>query len=168
MTADIFCAFCPAGHFVSQQALTDHMERDCLGYAAERTAARPRDALAVLREALVWAQDEGALRLIVEEFHPLIAPGAHFRPVKSPPGFAASLVSKCADVAIRARLTTGGRELHIQIDVPPRSFQRTRLHLSPEFALAYDHAPVLRDSRALAERLAEAAERGAHAAEIEQ
>ena len=168
MTADIFCAFCPAGHFVSQQALTDHMERDCLGYAAERTAARPGDPLAVLRAALVWAVDEVAPRLIQAEFHPLLEP-ARLRPVKAPPGFAAALVGSDRDVAIRARLTTGGRELHIQIDIPPRWFQRTRLHLPPEFAaLVDDRAPVLRDSRAMAEQLAEAAERGLHASEIAQ
>lgn len=162
MTADIFCAFCPAGHFPSQQALTDHIMSDCPLYDAERTAARPRDPLAVLREALVWAIDEVAPRLIQAEFHPLLEP-ARLRPVKAPPGFAAALVGGDRDVSIRARLTTGGRELHIQIDIPPRWFQRTRLHLPPEFALADDRAPVLRDSRAMAERLAEAAERGLHA-----
>ena len=158
MTTDLTCPYCPAARFASQSALTDHIEHACPVYAAERTA-RPRDPLAVLREALIWAIDDGALRLIPAEFHPLLEP-ARLRPGKPAPGFPASLIGESAGVTVRARITDGGRELHVHLSAPPREFQRTRVHLPAEFALPVERAPLLRDSRALAERLADAVERG--------
>jgi hypothetical protein len=98
-------------------------------------------SLAVLREALVWAADEGALRLIPAEFHPLFEP-ARLRPVKSPPGFEAVLVGKHDGVEVRARLTTGGRELHLQVDIPPRAAQRTRVRLPAEFVVKPAEIPT--------------------------
>lgn len=95
----------------------------------------------VLREALVWAIDEDALRLIAAEFHPLLEP-ARLRPVKSPPGFVASLVGKGDGAEVRARLTTGGRELHLQVDLPPRVAQRTRVRLPGEFAIRSTEVPT--------------------------
>lgn len=153
------CCYCPARRFPSQAALTDHIERACPVYAAER-AARPRDPLAVLRDALVWAADEDRLRLIPAEFHALFEPH-RLQTVKSPPGFVASLVSKSGGVEVRARLTTGGRELHLQVDIPPLLSQRTRVHLPAErFALPVERAPVLVDSRAMMDRYHEARKRG--------
>ncbi len=134
MTTDIFCGFCPAARFASQRALTEHMERDCRAYAAERSA-HPRDPLDVLRDALLWAEDEDRLRLIPVEFHPLFEPH-RLRPVKSPPGFLATLVGKHGGIEVRARLTTGGLELHLQVDIAPLLSQRTRVHLPARFVVA--------------------------------
>lgn len=132
MSADeLACSYCGAHRFRARQALADH-EHD---HRLAEFASQPADPLAVLREALVWAQDEGALRLIPAEFHPLFE-SARLRPVKSPPGFAASLVGKSDGTEVRARLTAGGRELHLQVDIPLRASQRTRLHLPAEFAVA--------------------------------
>lgn len=129
MTTDLYCTHCPAARFPNRTRLAEHERQHELAELAKH----PREPLAVLREALVWAIDEGALRLIPAEFHPLFEP-ARLRPVKSPPGFAASLVGKCDGVEVRARLTAGGRELHLQVDIPLRASQRTRVHLPVEFA----------------------------------
>lgn len=123
-------AYCPADRFRSRQQLADHEHE----HRRAELATRPADPLMVLREALVWAIDEDALRLIPAEFHPLFEP-ARLRPVKSPPGFVASLVGKHDGVEVRARLTTGGLEMHLQVDVPPRLSQRTRVRLPAEFAI---------------------------------
>lgn len=152
------CAWCPARRFPSRQALADH-ERE---HRLAELATIARDPLAVLREAVVWAQDEGALRLIPAEFHPLFDL-TRLRQVRSASGFVASLVGKSDGIEVRARLTDGGRELHLQVDIPPRASQRTRVHLPAEFALLVERGPVPRDSRAMAERLAEAAARGVEA-----
>lgn len=129
MTADLHCCYCPVARFANRTRLAEHIEECRLAHLP------PADPLVVLREALVWAIDDGALRLIPAEFHPLFEP-ARLRPVKSPPGFVASLVGDAHEgVAVRARLTTGGRELHLQVDVPPLMFQRTRVHLPAQFAV---------------------------------
>lgn len=130
MSGDLSCCYCPADRFRSRQALADHESEHRLA----ELATRPCDPLMVLREALVWAADADALRLIPAEFHPLLKP-ARLRPVKAPQGFVASLVGKHDGVEVRARLTTGGRELHLQVDIAPRLSQRTRVRLPAEFGV---------------------------------
>ena len=131
------CAWCPARRFPSRQALAVH-ER---AHRLAEFATIPRDPLAVLREALIWAIDDGALRLIHADVRPLLEP-ARLRPVKAPPGFVASLIGKHDGVEVRARLTTGGRELHLQVDIPPRAAQRTRVRLPAEFVVKPAEIPT--------------------------
>ena len=127
---ELSCPYCPAARFPNRTRLNEHAEECRLAMIA----TIPCDPLAVLREALVWAEDEDRLRLIPAELRPLFEP-RRLQAVKSPPGFVASMVGNAGVIEVRARLKTGGLELHLQVDVPPLMSQRTRVHLPPQFAV---------------------------------
>lgn len=146
------CCYCPADRFGSRQALADHEDAHRLA----ELASRPVDPLAVLREALVWAGDTGLLRLAADDMALLDV--ARLEPGKPIPGYAAVLVRSEGSALVRVALPPDGRSLAVMVTRLTTAL-RLRVRLPPEFHMA-PPAPPLRDSRALAERLAEAAAQG--------
>lgn len=149
------CAWCPARRFTSRQALADHERQHELA----DLAARPRDPLDVLRDAPLWAQDEGALCLAPEDL--ALIDIAALAPGKPIPGYCAVLRHNAGNATARVALAIDGRSLAVLVvRTAPATSMRLRVQLPAGFAVPVDRPPVLRNSRALAERLAEAAAQG--------
>ena len=128
------CCYCPQRRFPSRTALDEHIEHDCVVHAAERTA-HPRDPLAVLREALVWAIDEGALRLATDDL--ALVDVATLAPSKSIPGYAAVLRHNAGNATARVALTIDGRALSVMVvRTGPPSAMRLRVQLPAQFVVA--------------------------------
>lgn len=158
MTTDIFCPYCPAVRFPNRTRLNEHAEQCRLA----ELAARPRDPLAVLREALVWADDDGWFDDLSADIRAMLAP-AKLAPGKSTPGYSACLLGEFDGLSVRVTISADGATMQVMLARKPRLFHRTRLHLPAQFAMPVEHTPALRNSRSLAERLAEAAAKGIEA-----
>lgn len=155
ITDELACCFCAAHRFKTRQALAEHE----MVHRLAELAARQRDPLVVLREAIVWAIDEDWFDDLNADIRAMLAP-ARLTPGKPTPGYPACLLGQVGDLSARVTISADGATLQVMLARRPRLFHRTRLHLPAQFALPVDRPPVLRDSRQMAERLAEAAARG--------
>lgn len=154
------CCYCPARRFPSQAALTDHIERACPVYAAER-ATRPRDPLAVLRDALAWAEDAGAFDVLPDRERDYLY--VERLDVGKPiPGYPRSLFAQHPNVSVRVAIAArrGGASLVVHLLYRDGLSVMMRRALPERFALPVERAPVLADSRAMMDRYHEARERG--------
>lgn len=157
MSTDLACCFCPADRFPNRARLNEHLD----DHRVAELATRPADPLAVLREALVWAEDTGLLRLAPDDAALLDV--AQLVPGKPIPGYAAVLVRSEGSVLVRVALPPDGRTLAVMVTRPSTSL---RVRLPPEFHMALP-APAPRDTAAIASAFEAAVEAGLRAAGIE-
>lgn len=152
MSTDLACCFCPADRFPNRARLNEHLD----DHRVAELATRPADPLAVLREALVWAEDTGLLRLAPDDAALLDV--AQLVPGKPIPGYAAVLVRSEGSVLVRVGLPPDGRSLAVMVTRLSTSL-RLRVRLPPEFHMARP-SPALRDTATVARRFEAAREAG--------
>lgn len=123
------CCHCPARRFGNRTALAEHEHQHELA----ALAAAPRDPLDVLRDALLWAQDEGALCLAPEDL--VLIDIANLAPSKSIPGYSAVLRCNAGNATARVALAIDGRSLAVLVvRTQPATSMRLRVQLPAAFA----------------------------------
>lgn len=148
MTPDLDCCYCPARHFPNRTKLNEHQEQHRLA----ELASRPCDPHVLLREALVWAEDAGALRAF-DDYERGLLDVARLEPGKPIPGYPASLFGAFDGLAIRVAIAdrASGPGLVVHLFYGDETSITLRRPLPAMFA-APKHNTTLRDSRAIAER----------------
>lgn len=128
---ELACPYCPAHRFPNRTRLNEHAEQCRLAFLTKT----PRDPLAVLREALVWADDEGALRLAPDDL--ALVDVAALAPSKPIPGYAAVLRHNAGNATARVALSIDGRALSVMVvRTGPPSAMRLRVQLPAQFVVA--------------------------------
>lgn len=130
MTTGLACPYCPAARFPSRTRLNEHSEECRLRFLP------PADPLAVLREALVWAEDAGAFDTLASYERQLLDV-TKLAPGKPIPGYPVSLFGQHESVSVRVAMASkaSGAALIVHLLYRDGTSWKMRRMLPPEFAV---------------------------------